>query len=82
MKPELVDATFRRKSFTRPSTGQAAVFEEPTLIDNFRPLERDDISDFLQVCAYFTIILRAVYVARAAQQKMRKKRMKNGLKFR
>ena len=79
MKPELVDATFRRKSFTRPSQGQAAVFEEPTLIDNFRPLEKDDISDFLQVCAYFTIILRAVYVTRAAHQKLRK-RIKKGEK--
>ena len=75
MKPELVDATFRRKSFTRPSPGQAAVFEEPTLIDNFRPLERDDISDFLQVCAYFTIILRAVCMWHGRHSK---KCVKNG----
>lgn len=75
MKPELVDATFRRKSFTRPSQGQAAVFEEPTLIDNFRPLERDDISDFLQVCAYFTIILHAVCMWHGRHSK---KCVKNG----
>ena len=46
MKPELVDATFRRKTFHKK---HAAVFEEPILIDNFRPLEKDDISDLLQV---------------------------------
>ena len=46
MKPELVDASFRRKTFNKKHN---ASFEEPILIDNFRPLEKDDISDFLQV---------------------------------
>jgi len=45
MKPELVDASFRRKTFNKKHN---ASFEEPVLIDNFRPLEKDDISDFLQ----------------------------------
>jgi len=45
MKPELVDASFRRKTFNKKHN---ASFEEPILIDNFRPLEKDDISDFLQ----------------------------------
>ena len=50
MKPELVDASFRRKTFNKKHT---ASFEEPILIDNFRPLEKDDISDFLQVFGNF-----------------------------
>ena len=46
MKPELVDASFRKKTFNKKHN---ASFEQPILIDNFRPLEKDDISDFLQV---------------------------------
>ena len=47
MKPELVDAAFRRKAIRTKSSKTG--YEEPALIDNFRALERGDISDLLQV---------------------------------
>merc|ERR1719410_725720 len=47
MKPELVDAAFRRKSNHRRLTASAA-FDEPVFIDNFKPLEKDDLLDFFQ----------------------------------
>ena len=48
MKPELVDAAFRRKSNHRRLTA-AAAFDEPVLFDNFKSLEKDDLLDFFQV---------------------------------
>jgi len=47
MKPELVDAAFRRKSNHRRLTA-AAAFDEPVLFDNFKSLEKDDLLDFFQ----------------------------------
>ena len=47
MKPELVDAAFRRRTVFKRGKNN---FEAPTMIDNFQPLERHDISDLLQVC--------------------------------
>ena len=47
MKPELVDAAFRRKTPNKRAEGPS--YDEPFLIDNFQPLERDDISDILMV---------------------------------
>jgi len=45
MKPELVDAAFRRKTpHKRPEQSQ---YDEPFLIDNFTALEKDDLSDIL-----------------------------------
>jgi len=45
MKPELVDAAFRRRTVFKRGKNN---FEAPTMIDNFQPLERHDISDLLQ----------------------------------
>ena len=47
MKPELVDAAFRRKS-PHKKVGNISS-DEPFLIDNFNPLGQDDISDILMV---------------------------------
>ena len=47
MKPELVDAAFRRKSPNK-KLGKFSP-EEPFLIDNLKPLHQDDISDILMV---------------------------------
>ena len=59
MKPELVDASFRRKTFNKKHN---ASFEEPILIDNFRPLEKDDISDFLQV--FWNLEMQILFLSR------------------
>jgi len=45
MKPELVDAAFRRKIPNRKT--DCSTYDEPFLIDNFKSLEKDDISDIL-----------------------------------
>ena len=47
MKPELVDAAFRRKIPNRKT--DCSTYDEPFLIDNFKSLEKDDISDILMV---------------------------------
>ena len=47
MRPELVDAAFRRKPPNRRS--ENANYDESFLIDNLKSLEKDDISDFLMV---------------------------------
>ena len=47
MKPELVDAAFRRK-LPHKKIGNISS-DEPFLIDNFKPLGQDDISDILMV---------------------------------
>ena len=46
-KPELVDAAFRRKIPNRKT--DCSTYDEPFLIDNFKSLEKDDISDILMV---------------------------------
>ena len=48
MRPELVDAAFRRKPPNRKS--ENSNYDESFLIDNLKSLEKDDISDFLMVC--------------------------------
>jgi len=45
MKPELVDAAFRRKTPHKKIEGNS--YDEPFLIDNFKALDKDDISDIL-----------------------------------
>ena len=50
MKPELVDAAFRRKTPNKKAEGPVSYDDQPFLIDNFQPLEKDDISDILMVC--------------------------------
>ena len=52
MKPELVDAAFRRKS-PHKKMGNFSP-DEPFLIDNFKPLHQDDISDILMVTIAMT----------------------------
>ena len=47
MKPELVDAAFRRKSPHKKIENISS--DEPFLIDNLKPLGQDDISDILMV---------------------------------
>ena len=47
MKPELVDAAFRRKS-PHKKLGNFCP-DEPFLIENLKPLHQDDISDILMV---------------------------------
>ena len=47
MRPELVDAAFRRKPPNRKS--ENSNYDESFLIDNLKSLEKDDISDFLMV---------------------------------
>lgn len=47
MKPELVDAAFRRKSPHKKMGNFPS--DEPFLIDNLKPLGQDDISDILMV---------------------------------
>ena len=47
MRPELVDAAFRRKPPNRKSDN--ATYDESFLIDNLKSLEKDDISDILMV---------------------------------
>ena len=47
MKPELVDAAFRRKSFRKKAAGMGS--EDPGFIENLHALDKDDISEFFQV---------------------------------
>jgi len=46
MKPELVDAAFRKKSFRKKSTGIGS--EDSGFIENLHALDKDDISEFFQ----------------------------------
>merc|ERR1712227_1165290 len=46
MKPELVDAAFRRKSFRKKAAGMGS--EDPGFIENLHALDKDDISEFFQ----------------------------------